>query len=125
MGFYMIRPPEESRTNRELDEERKPLLFVLKALVMQTWTSILTPLTGKIKKQLDHRTAPLEVRMNEARTSKLTQSEIELLLKDPSPLVRMELVHNDTISGEVLERLKHDPDATVSMIARRKQLQFM
>jgi hypothetical protein len=125
-GFFMIRPPEETRVRRKPgEEEPMPPLYVLQAFIRQSWTSLWGGAKNVIKKQVDIRTTPLEQRMKDARTGTLSEEEIEILLKDPNPLVRMELVHNDTISGDILERLKHDPDVTVSTIARRKQLQFM
>ena len=124
---FMMRPPEEeTRTYRKPGEEPpKPPLEVIKLLIKQTWESVWAPLTGKVKKQVERRTAPLEERLHDARNAVLSDDEVEVLLNDPNPMVRLELVHNDTISGEVLERLKHDPDVTVSTIARRKQIQFI
>lgn len=124
---FMVRPPEEEtrRPIKPNEEPPKPPLVVIKLLIQQTWESVLAPLTGKVKKQVEIRTAPLEERMRDARNKALSDEEVEVLLNDPNPMVRLELVHNDTISGEVLERLKHDPDVTVSTIARRKQIQFI
>jgi len=126
----MIRPPEEERIKRrkpgEEEDTRTPMQLLV-AFVKQTMDSIrstLTGRTGEVQKQVARRSLPLEERMKQARTKQLTESELEALLNDPSPLVRVELVHNDTISGDALEILKRDPDVTVSTIARRKQFEL-
>ncbi len=122
---FMVRPPEDERKRRKPGEpERPPFFQLLTGFIRQQTTAVWTAVASKFRREVQLHTAPLEVRMKNARTARLTQLQTEQLLRDPSPLVRIELVFNDTISGETLERLKRDPDFTVSTVARRKEMQL-
>ncbi len=123
---FMVRPPEDERKRRKPGEpERPPFFQLLAEFIRQRSTALWAAVKSKFTKEVQLHTASLEVRMKNARTSRLTASETEDLLRDPSPLVRLELVYNDTISGDTLERLKRDPDFTVSTVARRREMQLI
>ena len=59
-------------------------------------------------------------RMLVAQQRDLSPEQIQSLINDPSPLVRMELAWNKSLSPDVLRKLIRDPDHTVSTIARRR-----
>ena len=59
-------------------------------------------------------------RVEMAQRLDLTPAQIKCFINDPSPLVRMELAWNRSISQEVLRKLIRDPDHTVSSVARRR-----
>lgn len=123
---FTIRPPEEHRHGpQDPNRPSRPVLVTLGLWISQTASRFWELFSNKARKQIETRTATLEERMADARKPNLTMEEVETLLNDSSPLVRMELVHNSTISGDTLERLKSDPDVTVSTIARRKQFELM
>lgn len=119
------RPPEEQRHNDAYDEGRKPVLQMLVLYLQQKFSWLWKTAATTAKTEIELRTLPLEKRLALAKSAQITETELEHLLKDPSPMVRLELVHNATITGEILEILKSDEDGTVADNARRKQMQLL
>ncbi len=119
------RPPEEQRHNRDYDEERKPVLQLLALYFQQKFSFLWRTASTTAKTEIELRTLPLEKRLQLAKSPKLTETEIEHLIADPSPVVRLELVHNATINGATLELLKTDKDSNVADTARKKQMQLL
>ncbi len=121
---FMVRPPEDSRPKRDKKGDDVPSPSeVMKSVWQSTKLSIASAGQSTfqlLKKKVETGTMSMEERMQDARTSRLTEERASELLSDPNPLIRLELAFNDTISGEILEQLKHDPDVTVSTVARRR-----
>ncbi len=119
------RPPEEQRHNSDYDAERKPVLHLLALYFQQKLSFFMKTASTTAKNEIELRTLPLEKRLQLAKSPNLTEAQLEHLIADPSPMVRLELVHNATITGEVLELLKTDEDGTVADSARKKQMQLL
>lgn len=119
------RPPEEQRHNSDYDEQRKPVLHLLALYFQQKFSFFMKKASTTAKNEIELRTLPLEKRLQLAKSPKLTEAQLEHLIADPSPMVRLELVHNATITGEILELLKTDKDGTVADSARKKQMQLL
>ncbi len=119
-----VRPPEEQRHDPN-EEPRKPILVMLFLYFRQKFSRLWSSASETAKTEIELRTLPLERRLQLAKSAQLTESELEHLLADPNPMVRLELVHNATITGETLELLKSDADGTVADNARRRQMQLL
>ena len=55
-----------------------------------------------------------------AQKSNLSKQEIQAILNDSNPTVRLELAWNKSIDQETLRKLIRDSDRTVSAVARRR-----
>ena len=73
----------------------------------------ITKLNKPVKKQI-----VLTDRMNLAQNQSISREEMELLSKDPNPLVRIELAWNESIPEGVLIQLLKDRNSSVSNIAK-------
>lgn len=54
----------------------------------------------------------------------MSRQEIEELLADPNPLVRMELAWNDSVPVRALQILEQDEEPVVSEVARLRLRQM-
>lgn len=59
-------------------------------------------------------------RIKLAQNPNLTEEQIQIVLNDPSPIVRLELAWNTSVSQDILRKLIRDKDRTVSTVARRR-----
>ncbi|MDZ4833203.1 MAG: hypothetical protein SGJ27_05315 [Candidatus Melainabacteria bacterium] len=123
--MFGARPPEDVRHNKDYDEDRKPVLQMLGLYFQQRFSWLWSNATTKAKDEIELRTLPLDKRVLLAKSPQITPKEIEHLLNDASPMVRLELVHNATMNGEILKLLKTDSDGSVADAARRRQMELL
>lgn len=125
---FSVRPPEEERKAKRDDDgptmSRGEILRILLNAAKERIALSMQNLANKFKKKVADRTMPLEQKMKEARTATLTDEQARVFLNDPNPMVRLELVFNDTISGDILDFLKSDEDYTVSSAARQRSIKL-
>lgn len=77
--------------------------------------------TKKLLNRMSHRFFVSKLdRVKLAQKPNLSDEQVEIILKDPSPIVRLELAWNTTVSHEILRLLIRDKDPTVSNVARRR-----
>ena len=55
-----------------------------------------------------------------AQSNHISSEEVEILLSDPNPLVRIELAWNEVITEEALVKLIRDRNSSVSNIAKSR-----
>ncbi|MBX9691144.1 MAG: hypothetical protein K2Z81_02100 [Cyanobacteria bacterium] len=66
------------------------------------------------------KTRTLPKRIELARSDQVSPRDLLELVQDPNPLVRMEVAWNRSATYSILLRLRHDKDATVANVARRR-----
>lgn len=125
---FSVRPPEEERKAKRDDDgptmSRGEILRILLNAGKERVALAMQSLANKFKKKVADRTMPLEQKMKEARNATLTDEQARIFLNDSNPMVRLELVFNDTISGDILDFLKSDEDYTVSSAARQRSIKL-
>lgn len=115
-------PPDvyrtEQRTNMRYGEAYTPNPFLQKIDNLFEWIFSIPQKLEKLKPV--HRQIVLSDRMVIAQSNHISSEEVELLLTDPNPLVRIELAWNEVIPEEVLIKLIKDRNSSVSNIAKSR-----
>ncbi|MGD9685040.1 MAG: hypothetical protein AB7W16_28060 [Candidatus Obscuribacterales bacterium] len=125
----MYRPPEDMRSGPGKEKNSRPsaprpsLMSVIAALLSPFFRKAgnsVEKMAGRGQDIAQTWLTPLPERLSAARSDSLDPRLLDRLVHDPEAVVRLELAWNENVPEDVLYKLRHDADATVSGVARRR-----
>ncbi|MCA9803680.1 MAG: hypothetical protein KC777_17030 [Cyanobacteria bacterium HKST-UBA02] len=125
-----VHPPEHwqhdhtERKYQRLDEGDGSLLADSLATLAGSIDRLLGSLSRAYRRWRRTSRVILGRRLQDAQSHAMSRQEIEELLADPNPLVRMELAWNDSVPVRVLQILEKDDEPVVSEVARLRLRQM-